>query len=475
MLDRVAEGLSGNANLSMRMRGFRPFVPELALIYSRSKLFEPKPCRDCSGWAVFLWKQFKKILETFDMYSQLASLRLRWYASATANVLFRHWQAIVIAVLVVPAGMPIRLIVESLAYPVTGIVGPGHDVMWYTLHVICVQLLAVIWVMVQRGGLGGGPFMNYAASLPISPGLARRVSVTTLLFSDSILFIPVLAAAVVAVPAKEDGSVGTVFGMISVAALAILAVSAQLAVLERNFRIPLAALFADVLLGWSLGRQPDPESWVLLALTLGCALALIVREPVSGRSLTTRSRPVRRQSRFIDRHRAWRLPAPLQIQGKALFVHQPPATILRMCSAVAVSLGGDFLIRVFRFDGRALPVAIIAMAASALIVSGFYRTLDVLRAPMVRYVAALPLPKRFWMVRDVAFVMLLDAVPLGILLIPLLAYGRSFAITLAVLAFADLGLVALLRLPVLLGGRQATLLGLILAACWSGVAMAAVH
>ena len=110
----------------------------------------------------------------------------------------------------------------------------------------------------------------------------------------------------------------------------------------------------------------------------------------------------------------------------------------------------------------------------ALILSGIYRTLQSVHAPTQFYIAALPLSKGYWTIRDIFFVMLLGLAPLGILLLPLLVHGVSPVLTMVALAVAYQALLALLRLPLLWSGRQAMLLGVILTGTWSGVAMAAI-
>ena len=85
-----------------------------------------------------------------------------------------------------------------------------------------------------------------------------------------------------------------------------------------------------------------------------------------------------------------------------------------------------------------------------------------------------PLPKRFWTLQDTAFVAAFGALPLTVLLAPIFISLNASVDTTLALVLAYFVLLALLRLPLVHGGRQALLLGVILAGAWSGAAMAAV-
>jgi hypothetical protein len=166
---------------------------------------------------------------------------------------------------------------------------------------------------------------------------------------------------------------------------------------------------------------------------------------------------------------------PLRIQFKALLINHQSSTVLRMGMALGIAVAADLLIRIFEFDARSLPTAIIAMAAMALILGSIYRTLQSVHLPMRHYLAALPLAPHYWAIHDSLFVMLLGMFPLGFLFLPLFIYGVSSLLTLTALAFAYQTLLVLLRLPLLLGGRQAALLGFLMASAWTGAAIAAIQ
>ncbi|MEY2334999.1 hypothetical protein [Acidithiobacillus ferrianus] len=408
------------------------------------------------------------------MYRHLTRWRLRWYASATGRVLMRHWQVFVLAGALVPGGMPVGKLLMGLSYPLLAALHGGHDVAWHWWRLVAIQGLALAWVMVQRRHIDGGAFMVYARSLPLSVNQRRRVDLSVLLPANSLLLVPVVALVVVA-PTGLLGATSTPFLVATVCVMTGLVLLAELAALERQ----LAALFtfglADALLSWSLSRPVDPASWLALggAVLVGASF-LVLRHPLQAslqtwiRCRVIPSLPGGRQL-FSFLSPAWRL------QAQALWVRHPGGTVLRTASVLALALVADWLMRKFAFDARALPTAILGMAAIALITSGLYRILQSAHRPVQPYLHALPLPKRFWALQDTAFVAAFGALPLAVLLAPMLIHLHASVGTILALALAYFTLLALLRLPLVHGGRQAVLLGVILAGTWSGAAMAVVR
>ncbi|HEX5339073.1 MAG TPA: hypothetical protein VFW53_11610, partial [Gallionella sp.] len=84
------------------------------------------------------------------MYRQLAKLRLRWYALATGRILMRHWQMFVIALVTVPANIPVEAILFVLAFPLMAILDLNRGLVWHLSFIALIQLVALIWMLVQR-------------------------------------------------------------------------------------------------------------------------------------------------------------------------------------------------------------------------------------------------------------------------------------------------------------------------------------
>lgn len=404
------------------------------------------------------------------IFVRLARLRVRWYLAATANAVRRHWQVALIAALLLPQ-MPLGQLAEVLAFPVTGLLQANRSSAWYLVHLVAVQAVAMIWVAIQRDNLAGGRLRAYLATLPLARTIGRRVNFVVLLFVDGLLLLPAVAAlglGAVTMPGLS-AALYYAFGVVGLLALVLVV---QLGVLERNWRITGGALLADPAWCWSLAHQPAWSASAAMIVTCVALAAWLVAGPAPGGHSARLLQPGRR--RFELAAPRW-LPLSVRLQLRALFMQHFLATALRMTAVLGAVVGAVLLIGIFRFDDRTLPTAILAMAASALVLSGAYRTLDDAHAPMRPYLRTLPLARGFWLVRDIALVLILGSVPLGVLLAALAGRGQGSALSWAALAVANLGLLALLRVPLLLVRRQTVLVGALMAGCWSAAAMAAVH
>lgn len=399
------------------------------------------------------------------MYRHLTRLRLRWYALATGRILLRHWQLVVIACLLVPANLPAAGVLYILAYPLLAVVDIGHDLAWHLLWIALIQLAALIWMRVQQDNIAGARFTPYLLTLPVPTSLRRRVDLSVLLFANGILLLPVIALVSIA-PTGLAASAGNVLLPASVCALVVLVHLTQLAALERNRAAFAALALSDLLLSASLSRPVDAASWLALTGSLLCAAATLLPHKAQ-RAPRRRSPGLKLTAQRLYTH----LPPIWRIQAQALWAANPASSAARMAATLLLALGADELIGLFGYDRRTLPTAILCMGAIALIASGLYRVLYTLRQPMRPYLASLPLRRHYWLFRDTASVFLFGAVPLTVLLVPMLKHA-AIAATLAI-SLAYFGLLALLRLPLAYGGRQATLLSVMLAGIWSGAAIAA--
>ena len=406
----------------------------------------------------------------FSLYLTLTRFRLHGYARATGRALRRHWQWLLVAGLLVPGGAPVRAVLRALAYPLRALLIPGHGLIWHLGYILILQVAASTWVMPLRRHIEGDRFMQYAATLPLTPAIRRSVDLTLLILANSVLLVP--AGVALGASAARIG-MGGLYSVVALGVLLGVSLVVQWAVLQRRWIILSGVVLADLALGLSLTLEGAIGSWLTLALACASApAALALRRPRP-------AVPDRRQLLPRDRPGCgtlpWRwFPADLRLQGKALAAQQPAAAVVRIGLVLGLALATDRLMQIFRFDVRSLPVAILAMAAIALVLAGIYRTLQLAHTAMRFYLATLPLGKRYWPVRDILFVTLLGLVPLGVLLAPLMIHRLAPLPTLALLALADLALLALLRLPSAWGGRQAVLLGVLLAGAWSGAAIAAV-
>lgn len=411
-----------------------------------------------------------------NMYRTLTLHRLRWYALSTGHVLARHWKLFLLAGVFVPMGTPVLQLLIGLAYPLVMPLEVGHDLAWHWGHLAILQAIALIWILLQRRSIRGGDFMAYARALPIAASLRRWVDLSVLLPANSLLLVPVIALIVTA-PSGRYGSLGFIempFVIATAVVVAAMVLMMQLAALEGRLEVFWIFGLADTLLSWCLSRPTDATSWWALGSVLVLSASILrIKQPGS---TSTRGRFRRHIASWPPWHQhVRRLLSPAwRVQAQILFLQHPGTTSLRAAMALGIALAADGLYGAFAYDARTLPTTILAMAVIALIASGLYRTLRSAHQGMQTYLSALPLRRGFWARQDTACVVAFGTVPMIILLAPLFSHLGALFTTVLALALAYFGLLALLRFPVVHGGRQAILLAVILASTWSSAAMAAV-
>ncbi|WP_206752289.1 hypothetical protein [Acetobacter fallax] len=401
------------------------------------------------------------------MYVPLVTLRLRWYARTSGHLLLRHWQWILLACIIVP-GIPVVSLFLDGAMLMQASVSPGPDPLQHMLIMTGLEGAAVLWILPQRQAMSGGPFSTWATTLPITHRTQTCVEATLLAAANS-PFLLITALAVAGLPDTQHNP----YPLCSVLVMLALAAVAQNAVLNRQTRALPGILPGNAALAMGLATPVSPIRWLLLTLAIASAAATLflsrhVRNP-------EQRSPNRRKSPFFSAGTALlasRAPA-LLIQCKTLAEHPGPA-LLRIIATLALATGAARLISIFSFDSRSPLVLVLAMTANCLLLAGLYRLLYAPRHAMRDYLSALPLPRYYWPMRDILFMLMLNTLPLAILSTPLIIQGHLSLITLAALIAAWQILLALLRWPVIHGGRRSLLCGALLSLVWSGAALAAV-
>jgi hypothetical protein len=401
------------------------------------------------------------------MYTQLVRLRVHWYIRTSGELVLRHWQWFVLACLIVP-GPPVVAVFLRAASLLTASVSPVLGPAQHFLAAIAIDVAAVLWVLPQRHALSGGAFMRYAGALPLPRSVRLRVDLTLLMVANNAILISAGIAATDMLSSLRD-----FYASYCLLALLGLVSIAQHAILTRHHVVLLGVILGNGALAAGLAAPVSNARWLLPIAAIGGATILMLS---AERFQRARGRgrfcfgtwPVGTGLRILTR----RAPT-LLIQCKTL-AERPAQTIFRIAAALALAFGADRLMAIFHFDGRALPTAILAMAGSSLLLAGFYRMLGEARSAMASYLAALPLPPYYWPIRDTKFVLLLNGVPLVILLSPQVVRGLLSLLIVFGLAVTYQFLLALLRWPVIHGGRRALLYAVLLSALWTGAAIAAV-
>jgi len=404
--------------------------------------------------------------ETAIFITPLLHYRLRWYAAATARLLLRRWQGLLLAVgLLASAGTTVFDNIAILNRPLLALLAPGHGFAWRFGYLLALQLAAVLWAAMQRAQIEGGGFMAFAGSLPFSPRQRRQVDLAVLVLADSPLLLMV-AGSIAVTAAHRHAAPHVVPHVLLLIDVALLALVAQLAALERRPLGWAGALLACVVL--AAGFRTGLALW-LNALVVAAAWLALRRAPWPAWPLAGQ----RRRLPFADwpgrllRLLAGRHAPALRVSLAILLRERRGEAIAKLMSTAAVFAGGFALMQLFDYDDRARIVALLAQGLIALTLSGVYRGLHMAHLASAGYTAALPAKPAWSRGFDLATV-------LGFGL-PLLAVPAFAACVLAGLPplraltsiASYLALLAALRAPQLFHERHAVVLSTIVAGCWT--------
>ena len=394
----------------------------------------------------------------------LLALRLRWYSQATALLLLRRWQAIVlVAGTVAPVG---GSLLGVASYPVVVSLAEQHGMAWRLAAIGLWQGCWALWTLMQRDQVRGGPFADFTRALPLPARQTRYADLIVLLVSDTPLFIPFVAAAV-ALAAQHGASWETARGVLLIVFLIASQLSAQLAVLQERRRAFVSFVVADVVVAAALGLG-GPAAAAALALPVAAALwALVVDLPMlPQRAGDLVHRAVQPLLRLMGYALA-RLPPAGRLSLGILYRQHLASMLGKFFSCLLIAFASKGLMTVWNNDGRCLPMAFIAAGFIALSASGLYRHLQMAHDDALGYMGALPLARRWTLLADTAAV---------------LSFGAPFVAALGATLWADAGvpshlvaaylasfvlLVVLLRGPQLFSNRHAVVTSAVLAVSWT--------
>ncbi len=395
-------------------------------------------------------------------------LRLRWWSRVTMQAFARHWQWFVLAGVLVPRGTPLGRILDFLAAPLLRLVMPGQSFGNYAVLLLMCAALASLWVLSQFKALEGGAFSSYLFTLPMSAVQQLAVNALVILPADAILLVPI-AAFLLRLPAAH----GHASGVMAVEVLCLLALLGmmQIAILARRKDLWVLQFLA---------------LWVL-AVALACnSVSLFVVVALGGVVFSFYQichMPSGVWSVVIGRyHNAWvmcqsnliaYLPPAARIQWRALGADQ--ALWGRLLTILVILVAADTLLIAFDFNDRSVAVLIVASAALALVVAGWFRALNRRHAAARAWLNTLPLRAQFWPMKDTALLCLIGAVCALPMMGAVCLHDAVASSAAAVILLAYLLLIALLRIVVVHAGRQTTLCSVLLVAGWGALLFYALH
>ncbi|MCP5015403.1 MAG: hypothetical protein GY938_08970 [Ketobacter sp.] len=391
----------------------------------------------------------------------LLSLRLRWYALATAQLLLRRWQA----VLLFGGVLGGALLMES-SQLVLVLLNDQHGVAWHLSVIGLSQGGWYLWAQMQHDQLRGGRFRDFAQSLPLSSKQWRKIDLLVLLVSDTPLFLPFVAAAIVLAGDQIFGWDVLVGGMLIVFLL-VTQLACQLAVLSGKNRGLVNLVFVDGWVVFSLVLD-DPLRSGMLVMGVVAGIWMLFK-PVPSVAFRTISRfgVVQKIWRSLIRNLFSILP-PLIRLSVGIVYSQHRATMLgKLFNCLLVLVMVEGLMSIWNYDDRSLPAAYITAGLVALSASGLFRFLKMAHDDALPFTAALPMGRR-WAVLGDSFAVLSFGFPFVLVLAVTLwnHVGLSALMAMAFVASFTF-LVVLLRLPQLFSNRNAVLNSSLLAVFWT--------
>ncbi|MEC5160917.1 MULTISPECIES: hypothetical protein [unclassified Janthinobacterium] len=399
------------------------------------------------------------------MIEILLRSRLRWYALATGRLLLRRWQALLLTLAVLaPMGVSLLSQVKSLAFPVLLLMSPEDSFAWRYTYICTMQALAVIWIMMQRDQVGGGEFMQYAQSLPLTRKQRSTVDLLIVSTANSPLFLMPIAA-ICWFFVQDQSAFAWLLHCLFILVFLVLMTITQLQALHRQYTAWTGIAFANILLAWAPGSSPTAQL-ILLGLTLASVglWESVVPAPAHipfVRALQNSFFKALSMASLSRVHPAAFIPLHFLLRQS---LAETLGKVVVSIGIAALALG---LMAVWEYDERIVPLAVIALACIALVISGLYRDLHMAHSAARPIVAALPLPDKWERKFDTALLMLLG-MPFAAVLGSVIVFHHARLLAAVLLASATyVALIGILRLPQVNAERQAVFLSSVSAALWA--------
>ncbi len=390
----------------------------------------------------------------------MLSCRLRWYALATSRMLRRHWQALSLSVLLLLPAMPVFAQSQILGAPVLAALAPSHGMEWRFVWVHMLEAAGMLWVLAQRAAITGGTFATFFASLPTPNFHRRAVDIAVVLVASTPLLLPVLGATVALAFLPQKAA-----NYLFVLDLLLITLGWQLTVLSRSARHAALLVVANIILVGAL-EAGETTKQALLVLPLLLAAFVIVRTPAASTPWPMWSCALSRRVMSCVRVNLGQRLSPVTRLQAGIVWDRGAGVFARYLVMGAVTASTCFLLRLWNFDARAVPLTVISQAAIALVAATTYRDLRAAHLRAEHFTRSLPIAAAARLRADMLTVAAL-ALPLACM-VPLLlvAHGVLPLRPAAALLGLTAPLLALLYFPQRYAARQSVLLGTMLAAMW---------
>lgn len=321
--------------------------------------------------------------------------RLRWYAQATAQLLRRRWQALLLFLGLFGAS----LLAES-SYLVLALLDDDHGFVSRLIIIVLWQCCWIVWALMQYDQLRGGQFRNFTQSLPISSRQSRITDLAVLLISDTPLFLPFVTAAF-ALGAHQGQALHTLNGGLIIVFLLSTQLASQLAVLDKSRRDFSSILLINVWVAIALGQGHPTASFMLGLAVLGGLWCLMVSVPaLLPNAVVYKFGRMQHVWPQLSRKLLSKLSSLPRLSLGILSLQHSTSLLSKLLSCLLLVLLAVGLMSIWRYDGRSLPMALLAAGLIALTINGLYRHLLMAHSEARSFTASLPLPPRWSLSSD---------------------------------------------------------------------------
>ncbi len=395
------------------------------------------------------------------MTYRLLKLRLRWYSEATAQLLLRRWQAIVLVL----GAFGSSLLVES-SQLVLVLLDEQHDMVWRLCAIGLWQGCWFLWTMMQIDQVRGGPFREFAQSLPLTPRHWRTTDLIVLLVSDTPLLLPFIAAALV-LGSRHGLTWEALNGGLLIVFMLASQLACQLSALAGRARVFAGLVLADAWVAGALGLA-GPTAAVLLAPVAAVALwSLWGKLPGMPLGAAALLAGAHRLGQVLSRRLVAGLPPLLRVSLGVLYRQHRSSMFGKLFSCTLVVFAANGLMSIWGYDGRSLPMAHIAAGLVAMSISGLYRQLQMAHDEARPFTAALPM-RRGWTVPGDVLAVLSFGLPFVLAMAATMWRHAGLSTGLALGFVASFALLVLvLRQPQLQSSRNAVVSTALVACLWT--------
>jgi len=393
-------------------------------------------------------------------------LRARYLLHAGKALLVQRWMLLIGGALASPSIPFVAIFLHLGHLSLAVLAGPG-GLRAHFVAVLAAQGVFIAWSQGLGGFVRGGKFRAFTDTLPITP--QHRLLITGILLAalDLPLFLPFIIGGVLI--GSESLSALPHYSMALIVFVGLVLLL-QAALVERLFSLCVAIFLANSLLAAGCVAQPFWSGSLCLIGAAGLGVAgfiLVGREP----GLTSLSiwlaahRRVPSYVRAKPVDRLARLAPMLRLQLRSWLEPGSGVSVL-LVIALFLPIGLWVLLSVFAYDGRSIPVMIVGMALVAQFSLVPFVVLDTAHRRASPFIRTLPLPRFFWVRRDLILVLSVFAPSALIFLLPLCVHALVSPVALAAIVVTYGLLLCAMRLSLCIDTHWRPMASMALSILW---------